>query len=124
MSIALSRSGPWVPIVEDVPNNGRYQWVVGSDLPTSSNYDLRFTLDSASVITPQPFTIQGAWLPGDSDGDGAIDLDDFGEFPACVTGPSGGPPLPDCFTFDFDGDEDVDLFDFAAFQASFTGATP
>jgi len=36
-----------------------------------------------------------------------------------MTGPAGGPPLPDCSVFDFDTD-DVDLRDFAMFQTILT----
>ena len=64
--------------------------------------------------TPQPD------LPGDCDSDGDIDLDDFGEFPLCLSGPQGGV-LPFCECLDFDTDADVDLADFAAFQRAFTG---
>ena len=63
---------------------------------------------------------------GDFDIDGDIDLDDFGEFFACVSGPKGGPnyvkPPPECAdVFDFDEDEDIDLVDFGAVALRFTG---
>ncbi|MCH7527481.1 MAG: hypothetical protein IID39_08595 [Planctomycetes bacterium] len=58
--------------------------------------------------------------PGDFDGDGDVDLDDFERFLTCVTGPDGGV-LPDCDPGDFDTDNDVDFTDFAAFQRAFTG---
>ncbi len=57
---------------------------------------------------------------GDIDGDADVDLDDFGGFPVCLTGPGGGAPPP-CHLFDFDFDNDVDLADFGAFQILFTG---
>jgi hypothetical protein len=68
--------------------------------------------------------------PGDSNADGQIDLADFADFAACVTGPAAegeGPAYPlgpphHCSCFDFDGDNDVDLFDFAEFTVVFTGA--
>ena len=58
---------------------------------------------------------------GDIDGDADVDLDDFGEFPDCLTGPGGGAPAP-CHVFDFDFDNDVDWTDFGAFQTLFKGS--
>jgi hypothetical protein len=67
-------------------------------------------------------------LPGDSDGDGDVDLDDFANFAECLNGPDAlpnptPPPTPEeCLDyFDFDGDSDVDLDDFEEFQVAFTG---
>lgn len=59
--------------------------------------------------------------PGDFDGDGDVDADDFAGWPACATGPANGPIDPPCATFDFDVDDDVDATDFAGFQLVFTG---
>ncbi len=59
-------------------------------------------------------------LPGDCDGDGDVDLDDFASFEACLLGPDGGLGTG-CECFDFDGDGDNDLLDFAQFQVNFTG---
>jgi hypothetical protein len=50
-----------------------------------------------------------------------VDLDDFAEFEACLVGPSGGLPQPDCNFFDLNASGDVDLDDFAEFQEAFTG---
>jgi hypothetical protein len=125
MSIDLSLAGPagpWLPIAVAAPNNGRYQWPLGTGLQTSADCYLRFTLDAVSVVTPQPFTILGTSLAGDHDGDGDVDGDDFAEFPECMTGPDGSPLPPGCSVFDFDTDEDVDLPDFALFQTAFTGS--
>jgi hypothetical protein len=58
-------------------------------------------------------------IPGDCDGDGDIDLDDFVCFEGCLGGPGGGLGA-ECGPFDFDGDGDVDLRDYAAFQRAFT----
>ena len=49
----------------------------------------------------------------------AVDLEDFADWPACVTGPHGGPLAKGCGAFDRDGDDDVDLQDFARFQRVF-----
>lgn len=59
-------------------------------------------------------------VAGDCDGDGDVDLADFGGFQLCFTGP-GGTASGDCGCADFDGDGDVDLSDFNAFQLAFTG---
>ena len=57
----------------------------------------------------------------DGDHDGDIDLDDLGEFAACISG-AGFGATPLCQDpFDSDGDGDIDLFDWAVFQTAFTG---
>ncbi|HUU82302.1 MAG TPA: hypothetical protein VM243_02255 [Phycisphaerae bacterium] len=61
---------------------------------------------------------------GDYNGDSYVDLDDFGYWDACMTGPGGGLPDPDCAAFDFDSDVAVDLVDFGGFMAAFTGPSP
>jgi hypothetical protein len=63
----------------------------------------------------------GTWLPGDYDVDGDVDLDDYGRFAGCITGPENGGPAAGCDLFDFDTDNDVDHQDFGVFQAGFTG---
>jgi probable HAF family extracellular repeat protein len=61
---------------------------------------------------------------GDIDGDGDVDLGDYGRFSACLGGPGVTvPPLP-CTAMDFlvcdvDADGDVDLGDYAAVAAAF-----
>ena len=56
--------------------------------------------------------------PGDHDGNGTVDLDDYVQFGACLVGPGGGI-LSGCEVFDFDVDDDVDVTDFADFQSTF-----
>jgi hypothetical protein len=63
-------------------------------------------------------------IPGDFDGDGDVDLVDFGIFQICFTGPGGSKPFSECSVFDCEGDQDVDLVDFACFQKGFTGPLP
>jgi hypothetical protein len=59
----------------------------------------------------------------DADHDGDIDLDDLGEFAACVSGAGFGATLSCQDPFDSDADGDIDLFDWAVFQTAFTGPT-
>ncbi len=59
--------------------------------------------------------------PGDTDGDGDVDLVDFETYLGCVTGPDGGPIADGCAAVDFDGDDDVDFIDLDEFQLRFTG---
>ncbi len=60
---------------------------------------------------------------GDFDGDGDVDLADFGQFAQCFNGP-GNPPAAGCtVNADLDGDGDIDLGDFGVFAANFTGPT-
>ncbi len=62
--------------------------------------------------------------PGDLDGDGDIDFDDFGLLNGCLLGPeidADADVCGPCRLADFDGDGDVDLDDVLAFQLSFDG---
>jgi hypothetical protein len=61
-----------------------------------------------------------ASTPYDFDGDGDVDLVDFGQFQICFTGPNGTATLA-CTPADGDNDGDVDLVDFGEFQIVFTG---
>jgi hypothetical protein len=66
---------------------------------------------------------------GDSNGDGSVDLHDYSDFQACLSGPNEGESMvvyspdlaPVCVCLDADGDDDVDLKDFARFQLAFAG---
>jgi hypothetical protein len=62
--------------------------------------------------------IQATLNPGDMDGDGDVELDDYAGFLDCVTGPAGGLELG-CEPADADADCDADLADFAIFQTVF-----
>lgn len=59
--------------------------------------------------------------PGDCDGDGDVDLDDFADLETCLLGPGGGLGV-NCDCFDLDADGDVTLVDFGDFQVAFTGS--
>jgi hypothetical protein len=101
----------WSTVTAEAINND--DWIVGyGDSPTSGG-------ESRAFIYAPP--------PGDADHDGDVDLDDYTEFTACLSGPNevAGfvPPSPACLkTFDFDpADGDIDLGDFASFQRAFEG---
>ena len=57
-------------------------------------------------------------VPGDLDGDGDVDNDDFTIFAGCMNGPDIPYPL-DCDGADLNVDGDVDVADFAEFQVHF-----
>lgn len=119
MTIELSTAGavgPFELVTGDVPNNGRYQWLTPTDLPTTNNAFLRFTLSTDPPVvatTPAPFNIVGVVVDGDLTGDGATDLRDVAHFESCFTGQEDGPVPPDCGGADLDGDGDVALDDYA-----------
>ena len=58
--------------------------------------------------------------PGDFDGGGEVDTDDFDQFELCFTGPDGGPVTVDCFPGDIDQDDDIDCADWNLFLALWT----
>lgn len=100
------------------------------------------TFSEARGISPDGRTIVGigrnalgkteAWivrLPaarGDLNGDGQVNVADFGLFSACLAGPGVTEPPPQCdpavfARADLDGDGDVDVADLGAFQRVFGG---
>ena len=48
-------NGPWEPIAEELPNNGRYQWLIPSETPSTDDGYIRYSL-SASGQTVQAVT--------------------------------------------------------------------
>ena len=83
------------------------------------------TLDATTGFAAVPFTqyVYTLQLPGNCDGDGDIDIDDFETFGACMAGPDQDPGQQ-CGCDDCDCDADADLADFDQLQAAFTGALP
>ena len=59
--------------------------------------------------------------PPDYDGDGDVDLEDYGHFEDCATGPEVGLAAIECEDADFDQDGDVDQADFGVFQGCISG---
>ncbi|MFQ5491987.1 MAG: FG-GAP-like repeat-containing protein, partial [Phycisphaerae bacterium] len=53
---------------------------------------------------------------GDYNSDGAINLTDWAQWPACLTGPGNGPYPTGCVLFDSEDDNDVDLRDYGQMQ--------
>jgi hypothetical protein len=64
------------------------------------------------------FTTDG--VPGDMDGDGDVDQEDFGLFQACLTVP-GDPIGPECLSADIDQNELVDQHDTTLFERCLSG---
>jgi len=76
-------------------------------------------LDLNDIPTQQFVNIALVDQPGDWDGDGDVDLVDYAQFTACLTGPTASALGPGCNAFDFDADLDVDLQDAAELVREF-----
>ena len=66
VDLELSTSGaggPWQLIAADLPDNGRFQWLVPVDTPATTDAVIRTTLhvgdDTVTALTPAPFSITG-----------------------------------------------------------------
>ncbi len=91
------------------------------------DYETQVYVESIAVNTTEYVTVRPdgweAWTlseepvcnPGDADGDGDVDLDDF----AILKVNFGTSEGADCSMGDFDGDGDVDLDDFALLKTNF-----
>lgn len=130
--------------------NGEIRWATIEDFATNPNgnairwgttYNFRFETTQPPVngrVTIGMFkpggpasVDPGTLIPqaisticGDADGDGDVDLADFGVFGQCFGG-AFNPPAGTCppgANVDCDGDGDVDLGDFATFTQNFTGS--
>jgi hypothetical protein len=94
-----------------------FRFQVDPGTPSDVNQAFMDALDSDPTTKPY-LVIDAAPVPGDTDGDGDVDLDDFASFPSCMAGPEVDVGT-NCEKFDFDEDLDVDLADFALFQSYF-----
>ena len=117
------------PLQLNAPGNtATHALLAGSDaVDTGDCTGGTVTTDQRGVPRPQgdacdmgAYEFQGTTIPGDCNGDGEVDLDDYTGFEACLLGPDGGLGTG-CECFDFDDDGDVDAVDFLTFQLSFTG---
>jgi hypothetical protein len=113
VSIELSTSGPdgpYEPIAVAIPNNGRHQWLIPPQTPTSETCHLRLTLNTdppAEVITPAAFAIVNPnGTPGDLNGDGTVNVLDLLE----LLGTWGPCPPREC-PADLNGDGTVNVLD-------------
>ena len=75
-------------------------------------------------------TVGGAWvgpngcpamIPGDMDGDGDVDQEDFGAYQVCLSGPVTSQTDPQCVRALLDDDPDVDISDTQIFVACLSG---
>lgn len=88
---------------------GAYRCVVTNSYGTTTSNAANLV-----VLGPRP-------VPGDQDGDSDVDMDDFGAFQACLSGPGAMVGSP-CLWADLENDGDVDSLDLAKFRACFSGA--
>ncbi len=84
------------------------------------------TVCDACPLTPPGVQVDATGCPvgppGDFDGDGDVDMVDFGHFQACLTGAYVPITDPDCLNANLAGGNDVDQDDFLVFQGCMTGA--
>jgi PKD repeat protein len=78
----------------------------------------RMMVDAAK-LRELDLPIQGT--QADFDGDGDVDLSDYGTFLACYNGPANPPAVSGCDATDFDDDGDVDLSDYGTFLGCYNG---
>lgn len=90
---------------------GTYSGVITVTAPGATN---------SPITLPVTLTIQT--VKPDMDGDGDVDMQDFGLFQACYSGSGFPQNASECQKARIDADTDVDLNDFALFQACLTGA--
>ncbi len=93
-----------------------------AEMSLSGVYVLMLTASDSELQSADDVTITvRSNIPGDSDNDGDVDMEDFGQFQACYSG-SGEPIASGCGSADLDADEDIDLGDFVIFKACMSGA--
>jgi hypothetical protein len=117
-ALEFSRA-PFIELALDSPEGGQLDGILGMNF--FWNRDIVFDpslSDSSFLHVAPPLN-----LPfGDFDRDDDVDMEDFGVFQACISGPSIPQLDPTCILADSDGDEDIDQDDFGVFQLCMTGA--
>jgi hypothetical protein len=114
------------PLPSDGTQAVRFQ---GTATALSTNNAANYSLTTGPAVftnnDEDAFTVRGAVVPGDLDGDGKVDLADHAVVAACLGGPQQVRPAecdPAMFdAADFDGDSDVDLSDAAELAELFGG---
>lgn len=104
----VPNSGDLFEIVTAGTVAGEFDSVVFTNPPDNLELSVTYAADSVTLAVTGP-------VPGDCDGDGDVDLEDYFDFEGCLSGPMGGTGTG-CECFDFDGNGNVDLLDFAEFQ--------
>jgi hypothetical protein len=108
-------TGDSFTIMTYASRSGTFDPVELIGFPPEAEVDVQFGSTAAVLhIVSMPT------IPGDVDGDGVVDVDDYVLFSDCIVGPD-DPLPPDCETADVDGDSDVDLDDFKQMQIAFEG---
>ncbi len=88
----------------------------------AANYRCVVTAGCGTATSNQAaLTVDAAVVAADFDGDGDVDLADFGFLQMCFSGANTPPNQQECIAADIDGDTDVDLGDFAVYQGCFNG---
>ncbi len=128
----ISESVPWLSVSPTAgsssgPGNSHSIDYMTAGLTTAgSPYSTTITVsDPSASNSPQTINVQvevvPIIIPGDFDGDGDVDMIDYGAFQACFSGNQ--PQLePTCTKARFDGDVDVDHNDLSFFMGCMSGA--
>ena len=122
VKIELSRNGvagTWETLYASTADDGAEDWPVTAGASTNCYIRISDTDGSPVDVSNAAFAIASC-APGDFDGDGDVDLDDYAAFEQCLAGPDVSIGVG-CETGDFDDDDDVDLKDAVAFWEAFTG---
>lgn len=118
----------WQKNASNITNGGRVSGATSAALQITSavtgdsgGYRCVVTAGCGSATSnAATLTVSPAGQPGDFDNDGDVDLQDFGVFQSCLTGPT-GPPTEGCLGADLDHNNNVDGNDLARFMQCMTG---